>query len=320
VFKIQTPLFRGDAPSVRDDSYSVRRSLDGNSVEVFDNIPFGATPSYTLPWAGLTSLTFDVGAGNNTITIDYARGNPVPGGASGFAFLASGGNNTLNLNGGGDFTFFTDAATTTSNLSLNINGADVTFNTSQRLAALAIDGGGASLPGGGKTLLTNTLSIVRGGIDLNQNAIAIDYTSASVIGDWLGNRYDGITGLLATGRADGAWTGPDGIFSSAAGDSGRFTLGVGEAANVLSIEGEQTSAWRDQTVDASCLLVKFTYAGDTNLDGELSGDDYFPLDANVLNSGVVFGYATGDINFDGLINGDDYFALDSNILSAGPPL
>jgi hypothetical protein len=54
-----------------------------------------------------------------------------------------------------------------------------------------------------------------------------------------------------------------------------------------------------------------------NLDGELNGDDYFNIDANVLQSGIVFGYSLGDLNYDGEINGDDYFLIDSNIVAAG---
>ena len=77
-----------------------------------------------------------------------------------------------------------------------------------------------------------------------------------------------------------------------------------------------------QAVDATSVLVKYTYGGDANLDGTLNGDDYFQIDSHSNQSGSVFGYFNGDFNLDGEINGDDYFIIDSNwnAGSTGPVL
>jgi hypothetical protein len=98
-------------------------------------------------------------------------------------------------------------------------------------------------------------------------------------------------------------------------------LGIAEASDVLGLGAAQTDVWNGQTVNGNCVLVKYTYQGDADLNGELNGDDYFHIDSNILQSGVVFGFHNGDFNLDGEINGDDYFALDANIIaSQGNPL
>ena len=61
----------------------------------------------------------------------------------------------------------------------------------------------------------------------------------------------------------------------------------------------------------------YTYAGDANLDGAISGDDYFQIDSAFPQG--LHGWFNGDFNYDGVINGDDYFAIDSNYPSQGAP-
>ena len=80
-----------------------------------------------------------------------------------------------------------------------------------------------------------------------------------------------------------------------------------------------TASWRGQTVDASSLLIRYTYTGDANLDGKIDADDYFVIDRDYNKSGSVFGYASGDFNYDGKINGDDYFIIDSNYVAQSGP-
>jgi hypothetical protein len=93
-------------------------------------------------------------------------------------------------------------------------------------------------------------------------------------------------------------------------------LAPAEASDILGISGSETGEWQGQTVDATTLLVKFTYGGDADLNGEVNGDDYFFIDSNILQSGSVFGYHVGDFDLNGEINGDDYFVVDSNILQS----
>ena len=68
------------------------------------------------------------------------------------------------------------------------------------------------------------------------------------------------------------------------------------------------------------MIVAYTYAGDANVDGVINIDDYGRIDANVAQSGSVFGWYNGDFNYDGQINIDDYGIIDANIGQQGAPI
>ena len=59
-------------------------------------------------------------------------------------------------------------------------------------------------------------------------------------------------------------------------------------------------------------MVMYTYAGDANLTGKITGDDYFQIDQGFASHGSLTGYFNGDFNYDGKINADDYFLIDRN--------
>jgi hypothetical protein len=96
-------------------------------------------------------------------------------------------------------------------------------------------------------------------------------------------------------------------------------LAVGEAANVLSISGSQTALYEGQTVDATTVIVKYTYAGDANLDGVIDAGDYGVLD-NFAQIAGANGYYNGDFNYDGVIDAGDYGVIDNNIQAQGARL
>jgi hypothetical protein len=138
------------------------------------------------------------------------------------------------------------------------------------------------------------------------------------VGSWTGSAYDGVTGLVASGRGDGSWNG-GGITTSSA--NGKLTgLGVAAASDVLGIANGDAGTWNGQTVTGSDTLVMYTYGGDANLDGKINIDDYGRIDSNVGFNGTVHGWYNGDFNYDGSINIDDYGIIDSNIGIQGPPL
>ena len=80
-----------------------------------------------------------------------------------------------------------------------------------------------------------------------------------------------------------------------------------------------TALWNGQIVTAGDVLVKYTYAGDANLDGAITGDDYSVIDFNIAVPGSSAWY-NGDFNYDGIISGDDYSVIDFNIVAQGAPL
>jgi hypothetical protein len=80
------------------------------------------------------------------------------------------------------------------------------------------------------------------------------------------------------------------------------------------------SVFSGQAVGRDDVLVKYTYTGDTNLDGIVSFDDYAAMDAAFFGAIPNLGWATGDINFDGAINFDDYAVVDHVFFHQGGPL
>ena len=64
-----------------------------------------------------------------------------------------------------------------------------------------------------------------------------------------------------------------------------------------------------ETVDATAVLVKYTYTADANLSGSVNGDDYFLIDS-WYSSGSP-SYTHGDFDLNGRIDADDYFLIDS---------
>ena len=207
------------------------------------------------------------------------------------------------------------------NLALNVSaGGSVVFSASQKLGALALGGGGsASLAvGGNKLLNVASLSITGSGkLDLNDNDLAIRNGSA---GTWNGSAYTGVTGLVASGSNGGMWNG-SGIVTSmsdAIAPNSLTSLAVAAAGDVFGISGAQTTLFDGQAIDAGTIVVKYTYAGDANLDGQITGDDYFQIDSAFPQG--LHGWLSGDFNYDGLITGDDYFLIDSNFPAQGVPL
>jgi hypothetical protein len=101
--------------------------------------------------------------------------------------------------------------------------------------------------------------------------------------------------------------------------AGLTTLGVAEASRILGLSGTQTALFSGQTVDATTVLVKYTYAGDANLDGVIDGGDYGALD-NFIQAPAASGYFNGDFNYDGVIDGGDYGVIDNNVQAQGARL
>jgi hypothetical protein len=169
------------------------------------------------------------------------------------------------------------------------------------------------LPAGHHVFSASGLIIDSGAtLDIKDNSLIINYPGASSrLGSWDSStgQYDGWTGQIQSGA----------IFSSLA-QPRQTMLGIAAASNLFGISGSQTATWGGQTVGSIDVLIKFTYVGDANLDGKVNIDDYGRIDANVGQSGSVFGWYAGDFNFDGKINIDDYGLIDSIIGAQGPVL
>jgi hypothetical protein len=266
--------------------------------------------------AGATAVTIRGGTGNDTLIVPAAPSSAVhfEGG------LTPTDHDTFNLNAGAVL-FDADSAATSANLILNVAaGATAYFSASQHLERLDVAGEAAFAPNGNQALVTTQFAL-SGTLDLADNDLVINYTGASPIGTWDGGAYTGVQGCVAAARSGGTWSGT-GLTASGTRfqPPNRTGLGVSEASEALALSGSATAVWCGQTVDATTVLVKFTYVGDVDLNGRIDGDDYFVLDSKIAMSGVVFGYARGDLNFDGRIDGDDLFFMDLNQAADDVPL
>ena len=164
----------------------------------------------------------------------------------------------------------------------------------------------------------SSLSIAAGGtLDVGDEALVINYSGASPLGSRSGSTYTGLTGLIQSGFKSGEWNGSGIITSMSDAESGLTTVGIAEASAVFP--GAASSLWRGQSVDGTSVLIAYTYAGDANLDGFISGDDYSAIDY-AFGIGGASHYFNGDFNYDGVITGDDYAVIDFNLIAQGGPL
>jgi large repetitive protein len=201
---------------------------------------------------------------------------------------------------------------------VTIENASVTLSASATVSELWLKAT-ATLPatlhvaGAGNRILRTTGLYLDAAakLNLNDNDLIVDYTGgagASPMTDIVAN--------IVAGRA----ATPSGIFSTQANASdGLRALGVAEASDVLGIAGSQTATFSGQTVDATTVLVKFTYAGDANLTGTIDADDYASIDFHAPTAGAM-GYSNGDFNLDGIIDSDDYALIDFNFNAQGDQL
>jgi hypothetical protein len=237
-------------------------------------------------------------------------------------FNGGAGADTLNVNGG-VYAFNTDANAGTASLAVVVGSlGTVHFNASQHLAALTVSGNADLSAGASKLLVTRALAVDPAArLNLRNSSLLLDYSGGGVspIGTASGGTYSGITKSIQSAYDFGAWDGNGIATTEANAAAGLTTLGIAEAANLFGLSGVATDTWNGETVDATSILIKYTYAGDANLDGVIDGGDYGTID-NFVQVAGAHGYANGDFNFDGVIDGGDYGVIDNNIQAQGTPL
>jgi MYXO-CTERM domain-containing protein len=148
-------------------------------------------------------------------------------------------------------------------------------------------------PGGRLTILANggttatsrvtTLNINSGAIDLNDNDLVIDYSG--------GTPLSTIKSHIVAGR----------IKSSLA----TIARGLGYADNTAT----NFATFSGQSVDPTTVLVKYTYFGDSDLDGDVDVNDLGNLATAWQTSGTWTG---GDFDYNGTVNVNDLGLLATN--------
>ena len=249
---------------------------------------------------------------NSTIPINYSNVNLI-------SFNGGLGSDVLTQNAGAAPLNF--AGTTLSD-TLTINSGTYTFPAPTAGAGIVpVALGTLNIAAGANAVVANAVSHADRDV-LQLSAISI----AGSAGNWLGtldlggNDLDLGTGgltvassLAAQGYQSGTWSGKGITSSLAQSDTTHLTaLGVilnstGTAA--LYGNGSALGPFDGLNPPATDVLIKYTYYGDTNLDGKIDGSDYSRLDSGFLTSKT--GWYNGDLNFDSAIDGSDYTLMDN---------
>ncbi len=274
----------------------------------------GVTAEYDgeiLPFVNIASIAGTGTAGDDLLQLSGTSTLPI-------TYTSATGNDLIEVLDGSSV-LANDVGGAARNVAVTVDSsASATFNATQHLRSLAVVGTATLSSGGNKVLVTKALSLT-GKLNLTDNDFVLDYSGASPMGSWNGSAYTGIEGLVASGRHDGDYLGNGFITDRSAALSGSTTLAVAEASNALGTDATTTALFSSETVDGTAILVKYTYAGDANLDGTINPDDYALVSFNDGNPNA-HGYFNGDFNFDGDINADDFALIDFNFNSQGAPL
>ncbi|MBC8106732.1 MAG: PEP-CTERM sorting domain-containing protein [Anaerolineae bacterium] len=173
-----------------------------------------------------------------------------------------------------------------------------------RDGSLHVEGAATITPSGSSANVScvGTLNIAGGAIpvgtlDLNDNDLITTSTPKSLIESQIKFARNG-------GLRDRA-----GITSTAAKNRPQHstTLGVLSGAEYRSIHGPSI-AFDGFSVADSDVLVKYTYYGDTDLNGIIDFDDYSRIDAGFNNNRT--GWMNGDSDLNGIVDFDDYSLVD----------
>jgi hypothetical protein len=109
------------------------------------------------------------------------------------------------------------------------------------------------------------------------------------------------------------------------GASTAITSSTSDGSQILALfDNAQVGAtdWMGLAIGPNAIVGKYTYFGDVNIDGQVTGDDYTVIDANLNTSPPEgLGWLSGDANLDGAVTGDDYTVIDANLgAGVGSPL
>jgi fibronectin-binding autotransporter adhesin len=160
------------------------------------------------------------------------------------------------------------------------------------------------------TVVTNLSIGASGALDLNNNDLIVDYPVAGP------SPFITLRNWVLQGYAPEPTAGKTGIITTVGQSLGNTLLALFEnsAANLPSFDGV--------TLDSTSIVGKYTYHGDTNLDGMVDASDYTAIFQNlgaVVAPGI--GWLKGDMDFDGIVTPRDLSAVDANMGSGvGHPL
>jgi autotransporter-associated beta strand protein len=249
-----------------------------------------ATTVGTLSGGPSAGNTATINNGGQLFTVNQTQDATYSGAISGTGGFALGSLSTsaLTLSGTNDYT----GGTTVNAGTLVLGNADATADGAITVANGALARAQAGLA---KAVTVTTLNTnASGHFDLTDNSLVVRNMTAPQVGALLAASYNG-----------GHWDGPTGITSSTAGASTETSVGYASngSLNLTSFKGVTG-------LTASDVIVKYTYAGDANLDGKVDIGDLGLLAGAWQQSGKV--WFDGDFTYDGSVNIGDLGLLAGN--------
>lgn len=183
----------------------------------------------------------------------------------------------------------------------------------QNLGAITLNDPGTSLGFGGALTGSGSLSIKDGSVRLTRNPSPTNNAVSNlsiqgqgrldVANDALTLKFTDVSTVrnyLTTGFNHGNWDGPGlNSFTAANDPTHRTALGYAAGADGIVVG-----------LAADSVLVRYTLAGDCNLDGNVDLSDYTAVVRNFGKSGAA--WDQGDFNYDGTVGLDDYSAVVRN--------
>jgi hypothetical protein len=265
-------------------------------------IDLAANQSGNVP-VGQANQTFSIGAGRTFIK----KG---AGTLSVFAVQNHGAGSTLKVVAG-TMNIDSDAGSaTTRPLALWASAGTVNLNATQHLNSVVSDVGLITMVTSGiRVLVTNSVFFggEGGGLDLRDNDMIVDYASPA--------EAAAVQSLLRSGRANGSWNGIGIASSTAATNPGHITtLGSMEAVDFKGIYGA-SATFAGQALDDTAVLIKYTYYGDADFNGQVTEADY-----QRMAFGNSAAWINGDFDDNEVVNTADTALIDAAFSGQGPAL
>jgi hypothetical protein len=168
------------------------------------------------------------------------------------------------------------------------------------------------------SVLTNLTINPGGRLDINDNALIVDYTGDSPAATIRSKIAEGRGGA---GIGNGKWAGT-GITSSIAQQINATmpeARSVGYAENGTLPLGPYTT-FRGQPVDSTSVLIAYTRTADANLDGVVNDDDVTIVGATYAPGLVQPHWALGDFEYNGFVDDNDVTLLGAFYDPASGPI
>ncbi len=230
--------------------------------------------------------------------------NTWAGAISGTGSIEKVGNGTLVLNGANSYT-----GNTTVTNGVLILGTSLTTSPNFSIAS----GATANIAVNGSNVLSvSTLTVDPAGqLDVNDNDVIVNYSGSSPIST--------IRGYLVSGFNSGNWNGRASLPIAAASDVASVADGRASWVRRSDGPGEIGLMSDGVNIPGSAVIVKYTYNGDTNLDGVVGTDDFGRFLDGLATGGSTWGQ--GDFSYDGTVDlGNDFTLFLAGYLTTGGAL